>query len=562
MNRTHCGDARRRQRLGARRHRRYARESTDSRPAGARRCSGPPDEDAVVRCALAVSPEVRQARAQLEAAIAGRAHRPGGAAQQSRRWPRRRRPPAAAARSGVGPELERHLSPGDRDRRASAARVSTWSTRQRQRGASGGGGRTGGRGGRAGRVLRGARRARSSALRRRAGADGRALAAYAEARAKEALVAGRRGGRRARGGDAHRPRPVRGRAAPGREPRRAGGPAGRRSAAASMSARGAPDREPAARPTTRLLTEQALRLRGEVAAAEMERQVLERRLAAGPARARSEPDDVGVLRSAARSTIASSASGCRCRCRCPRRWAARAPARSPRRWRRSAPPRAPQELVRRRVRLEVTRARGGVRARQGRRRAVRPRDLLARARADLAALREAIAARQLSLREGLQWQRSLIELLQADIDDPPGAGARLGRAASGRRDCRSVSTAGARHDEDGAHAIGRVRFAWSGGPKPRGRAQRSSGPAVATRPDDGAAGIPGPTSHEDETEQHEELPTKVQLRPEVVQSAGHQDRARRLGQPAGHRRPDRRDRRRSRSLGAARGARVRAASSR
>jgi hypothetical protein len=45
-----------------------------------------------------------------------------------------------------------------------------------------------------------------------------------------------------------------------------------------------------------------------------------------------------------------------------------------------------------------------------------------RVRADLAALREAISSRQLSLREGLQWQRTLIELLQGDIE------ARLGRA--------------------------------------------------------------------------------------------------------------------------------------
>src|SRR5262249_33873109 len=34
-------------------------------------CTHPPDEDAVVRCALAASPEIRQARAQLDA-VAGR----------------------------------------------------------------------------------------------------------------------------------------------------------------------------------------------------------------------------------------------------------------------------------------------------------------------------------------------------------------------------------------------------------------------------------------------------------------------------------------------------------
>jgi len=42
-------------------------------------------------------------------------------------------------------------------------------------------------------------------------------------------------------------------------------------------------------------------------------------------------------------------------------------------------------------------------------------DLLKRARTNLSSLREAIASRQLSLREALQWQRTFIELLQADI---------------------------------------------------------------------------------------------------------------------------------------------------
>ncbi|HVV48652.1 MAG TPA: hypothetical protein VHO06_03250, partial [Polyangia bacterium] len=36
--------------------------------------------------------------------------------------------------------------------------------------------------------------------------------------------------------------------------------------------------------------------------------------------------------------------------------------------------------------------------------------------ADLMSLREAVKARQLPLREGLLWQRSLIDLLQQDID--------------------------------------------------------------------------------------------------------------------------------------------------
>jgi len=71
--------------------------------------------------------------------------------------------------------------------------------------------------------------------------------------------------------------------------------------------------------------------------------------------------------------------------------------------------------------MEVARATAALRARRGAA-DLFTADLLARARADLSSLREAIGARQLSLREGLQWQRSLVELLDADID------ARLGRA--------------------------------------------------------------------------------------------------------------------------------------
>lgn len=44
--------------------------------------------------------------------------------------------------------------------------------------------------------------------------------------------------------------------------------------------------------------------------------------------------------------------------------------------------------------------------------------------------------------------------------------------------------------------------------------------ATPSRPTDGGKPTTGPAPHEDETEQHEELPTKVRLRPEVVRSAG------------------------------------------
>jgi cobalt-zinc-cadmium efflux system outer membrane protein len=79
------------------------------------------------------------------------------------------------------------------------------------------------------------------------------------------------------------------------------------------------------------------------------------------------------------------------------------------------------ELVRRRVRLEVARALAAYTAGQSAA-SLFGAELLGRARADLAAIREAISSRRLSLREALQWQRSLIELLQEDIE------ARLGRA--------------------------------------------------------------------------------------------------------------------------------------
>jgi cobalt-zinc-cadmium efflux system outer membrane protein len=168
------------------------------------------------------------------------------------------------------------------------------------------------------------------------------------------------------------------------------------------------------------LEQQALRLRGEVAAAEMERQVLERRLAlvrreripnvtlsafaeqgeindrilgVGLSVPLLLPGPVGRTRA---GEIAETLSQIRAA-------------------------EASEELVRRRVRLEVARALAAFRARQGAANLFTG-DLLTRARADLFALREAIASRQLSLREGLQWQRTFIELLQADIE------VRLGRA--------------------------------------------------------------------------------------------------------------------------------------
>jgi cobalt-zinc-cadmium efflux system outer membrane protein len=73
------------------------------------------------------------------------------------------------------------------------------------------------------------------------------------------------------------------------------------------------------------------------------------------------------------------------------------------------------ELVQRRVRLEVARAISAFRERTGAR-ALFDADLLSRARGHLGALRDALSTRQLTVREAVTWQRSLIELLEADID--------------------------------------------------------------------------------------------------------------------------------------------------
>jgi cobalt-zinc-cadmium efflux system outer membrane protein len=168
------------------------------------------------------------------------------------------------------------------------------------------------------------------------------------------------------------------------------------------------------------LEDQALSLRGEIAAAEMERQVLERRLAVvrrervpNPTLSafleRGEINDriVGVglsfpllLPAPVGRSRAGEISETLAQIRAAE---------------------GSRDLVRRRVRSEVARALAAFKSGSSAG-ALFARDLLGRARADLLALREAISSRQLTLREGLQWQRSLIELLQADID------VRLGQA--------------------------------------------------------------------------------------------------------------------------------------
>lgn len=162
------------------------------------------------------------------------------------------------------------------------------------------------------------------------------------------------------------------------------------------------------------LEDQALRLRGEVAAAEMERRVLERRLAVVR---RERVPNLTLSAFAERGEIDDRILGVGLSVPIPLpapvgRTRAGEIAETLAQIRAAE---ASQELVRRRVRLEVARATAALRAREGAA-VLFGADLLSRARADLGSLREAISSRQLSLREGLQWQRTFIELLQADID--------------------------------------------------------------------------------------------------------------------------------------------------
>jgi cobalt-zinc-cadmium efflux system outer membrane protein len=389
-----------------------------SRPGAAPSCARPPDADAVVRCALAVSPEVRAARAQLEAA-AGRKQTAGvwlpsnptlaGTASN-----RRRPPPEAVSVLNWSVILSQELEiAGQRAARIDEADAAAAAIERRVKVAEQ-------------EVAAGALVALHEAMAAREllgfaarlAETGDALAAYAGARAKEALVAGV---------EADVARAEAARIGLGRleAERRLAESRAALAVLLDVDARDLvlPEELPAAAlPAIPAgsLEDRALGLRGEIAAAEMERQVLERRLALvrrervpNPTLSaffeRGEINDriIGVglsvplpLPAPVGRTRAGEIAETMAQLRAAE---------------------SSQDLVRRRVRLEVARAEATLRARDGAA-ALFSGDLLARAQADLAALREAIASRQLTLREGLQWQRSLVELLQADIE------ARLARA--------------------------------------------------------------------------------------------------------------------------------------
>ena len=167
-------------------------------------------------------------------------------------------------------------------------------------------------------------------------------------------------------------------------------------------------------PAADVLAEQALRLRGEIAAADAERRVLEQRLSL---LRRERVPNLTLSAFAERGEINDRVLGLGLSIPVP----LPAPVGRTRAGEIAetiAGIRAAEsslELVRRRVRLEVARAAAAHKARTDAS-ALFAGDLLARARTDLGALREGIASRQLSLREALIAQRSLIELLQADIE--------------------------------------------------------------------------------------------------------------------------------------------------
>ena len=390
-------------------------EDGPKQPTG---CTGPLDADAVVRCALAASPEVRAARAELDAAGGRRAtasvwlpSNPTVAALFSNR---RRPPPEAASVLNWSVVLSQELDiAGQRGARMDTIDAEV-AARARRVGVA------------EQEVAAGALTAYYEAIAAQEtlrfaeelAQTAQMLAAFAEGRAKEAILAGVEA-------DVARA-----------EATRIGlvrFEAGRRlteSHAALAVLLDVDTRRlalpgalvvPAVHlPSGGSLEDQALRLRGEVAAAEMERQVLERRLAL--VRRERVPNPT-LSAWAERGEINDRILGVGLSIPIPLpapvgRTRAGEIAETMAQIRAAE---SSEELVRRRVRLEVARAQATLEARQGAA-GLFTGDLVKRARTNLSSLREAISSRQLSLREALLWQRSFIELLQADIE------ARLGSA--------------------------------------------------------------------------------------------------------------------------------------
>ena len=392
--------------------------SPTAEPGSRGACAGALDADSVVRCALAASPEVRQARAQLDATAGRRATAevwlPSNPTVGGTLAVRHRPPPDNVTVLNWGVAISQELEiAGQRGARVDAVAAETAASARRVAVAEQ-------------EVAAAALSAYYEAIAAREAhrfaldlvQTAQSLAAYAEGRAKEALIAGVEA-------DVARAEATRIGLLRFEAERRV--QETRTALAVLLDA----DERSMVLPDALLVTapaelpagplvEQALRLRGEIAAAEMERQVLERRLVL-VRRERVPNPTLSVF--AERGEIDDQILGVGLSIPLP----LPAPVGRTRAGEiaetlaqiRAAESSA--ELVRRRVRVEVAHAAATFKARQSGA-GLFAADLLARGRADLAALREAISARQLSLREGLQWQRTLIELLQGDIE------ARLGRA--------------------------------------------------------------------------------------------------------------------------------------
>jgi cobalt-zinc-cadmium efflux system outer membrane protein len=373
-------------------------------------CPGPLDAAAVVRCALGSSPEVQTARAEL-AALAGR-RRAAGVWLPSNpvvagTISRRRTDGGGAAATNWSATLSQELElAGQRGARLevadaeAAAQLRRVAVAEQEVAAHA-----------LGTYYEAVAAREALVLARELAASGAALAAAAEARAREALLSGI-------DADVARAEAVRLGALRVEAERRSG--VARAALAILVGAR--PDSEvagalappPAELPPEARLESEALRLRGEIAAADMERLVMERQVALLE---RERIPNVTLSAFAERDAFAERVLGLGLSVPLPlpapvgRTRAGELEATRAQR----AAAAGSLEQIRRRVRLEVAQALAGLRARQGTL-ALFQDDLLARARTDLAALREGIASRQLTLREALAAQRSLIELLQAHLE--------------------------------------------------------------------------------------------------------------------------------------------------
>jgi cobalt-zinc-cadmium efflux system outer membrane protein len=375
-------------------------------------CTRPSNANSIVRCALAASPEIREARAQLAAGAGRRTTAdvwlPSNPTIAGTLAQRRRPAPENVTVLNWSVTLSQELEiAGQRGVRLAEVDAMTAAQQRRVTVAEQ-------------EVAAGALTAYYEAVAsqellrfaRELAETAQALATYAGARAKEALAAGIEV-------DVARAEATRIGLVRLEAERRLGGAQAALAVLLDVEASALvlPDALPVIVPidlSKGHLEEEALRLRSEIAAAEMERQVLERRLTLvrrervpNPTVSafieRGEIDDriIGVglsvplpLPSPVGRTRAGEIAETLARIRAAE---------------------SSEDLVRRRVRLEVARALAALKASNA---AIDlfAGDLLTRARADVSALREAIASRQLTLREGLQWQRSLIELLQADIE--------------------------------------------------------------------------------------------------------------------------------------------------